>query len=138
MSNRRDFLKSSLLVTGGIAAAQITPALANSQGGGGLPSNIIYTAEDPGVWDKKVASHAPQVSVKDGKVDVVTDHGMMEKHFIVRHTVISASGEVLGATTFSPEDDAVSSYELPADYSGKLYVTSFCNKHDLWLTEVTV
>ena len=29
---------------------------------------------------------------------------------------------------------AISEFEIPDGYS-KLYATSFCNKHDLWITE---
>lgn len=139
MKNRREFLKGSLLAAGGVAAAQAIPAFADSHGGGsGLPSNILYTAEDPGVWEKKIGSHAPQVRIEDGKVTLTTNHGMSTEHFIVRHTLISADGEVLGAVTFQPEDEPQSSHQLPEGYSGKLYATSFCNKHDFWMTEVTV
>ncbi len=139
MKNRREFLKGSLLAAGGIALAPAGAALAGSHGGDqGLPSNILYTAEDPGVWEKKVGSHAPQVEIEGDQVTLTTNHGMSTAHFIVRHTLISHDGQVLGATTFQPENDPQSSYQLPAGYRGKLYATSFCNKHDFWMTEVMV
>ena len=105
---------------------------------GGLPANLIYSAAAPGVWQTKVESHAPQVSVADGKLTIKTKHPMNEEHYIVRHTLVSADGQVLGATTFYPSDKPESAYVLPAGYAGKLYATSFCNKHDFWVAELTV
>ena len=64
---------------------------------------------------------------------------MTEKHFIVRHTLVTEEGKVLGAKTFSPNDEeARSSYKLAPEYKGKkLYATSFCNKHDMWVKAFT-
>jgi superoxide reductase len=59
-------------------------------------------------------------------------------HYIVRHTVVLADGKVVGAKTFAPTDKPVSSHALPAGYKGKVFATSFCNKHDFWVTEFTV
>ena len=67
---------------------------------------------------------------------VQTKHPMTEKHYIVRHTVVSESGQVLGAKTFSWEDKPTSTYEIKLGDVGKserVFVTSFCNLHDLWL-----
>lgn len=102
-------------------------------------AGIIYTKENPGKWAKKVGSHLPSINVDGNKVTIKTNHGMSKKHFVVRHTLVSEQGEVLGEKTFTPEDeDAISSFELAADYKGKLYATSFCNKHDFWLAETQV
>ncbi|MCK4739191.1 MAG: hypothetical protein KAT46_04505 [Deltaproteobacteria bacterium] len=101
------------------------------------PSGIIFTEDNPGKWEGKATGHLPSVTVDGGKVTVKTDHVMTKAHFIVRHTIVSADGVMVGDKTFSPDDaDAVSEFELPSDTSGKLYVTSFCNQHDLWLVEV--
>ncbi len=81
---------------------------------------------------------ASSIKIDGQKVIVETDHGMSAKHFIVRHTLVSKDGEVLGEKTFTPDDEAISSYTLPAGYKGKLYATSFCNKHDFWLAESKV
>ncbi len=63
---------------------------------------------------------------------------MSEVHYIVRHTLVAENGDVLGEKTFYPTDEqAVSSFEIPDGYS-KLYATSFCNKHDLWITEFSL
>ena len=145
MQNRREFLKTSLIVAGSAIAAQSANALASSHEdeheghASAYPDNIIYTADKPGVWAKKDGSHAPQVSKEGNKVEIFTKHGMSEEHFIVRHTLVGQDGQVIGAKTFKPADEeARSEYELPEGYSGKLYATSFCNKHDFWMSEFAV
>ena len=86
----------------------------------GLPANLIYTAAAPGVWSGKAESHAPQVSLSDGKLTIKTKHPMSEEHYIVRHTLVGADGQMLGATTFYPSDKPESTHALPAGYTGKL------------------
>lgn len=135
MSDRREFLKVSLAAAAGTALASAFPASADSPA---LPDSIVYSAEKPGKWSEKVKSHVPIVSVNGNKISVKTDHGMSEEHYIVRHTLVSKSGEVLGEKTFHPSDkEAVSLFEIPAGHTA-LFATSFCNKHDLWLTAFTV
>lgn len=134
MTNRRDFLKASLAATAGVSVANVGIVSASTAT---LPPGLIYTGENPGKWDKKVKSHLPVVKVEGNKVTVETKHGMTEKHYIVRHTLVSKDGEVLAEKTFSPDDEAaLSVFELP---SGKtaLYATSFCNKHDMWVAEIS-
>jgi superoxide reductase len=108
---------------------------------GRLPENIIYTGKRQGVWDGKAASHVPIVRVQKGKgtvkLDLQTKHPMTEPHYIVRHTVVNALGEVLGATTFKWTDKPVSTHEFKTPAVGgkanDLFVLSYCNRHDLWL-----
>jgi superoxide reductase len=132
MSNRRVFLKSALALAAGLSLG-VHKASAET---GPFPSNIVYTADDPGIWAKKVGSHAPVVTMADGKLTVQTKHPMSEAHFIVRHTVVSADGKVIGAQVFTPMDKPISTYDLPA--KGVYYATSFCNLHEFWLTKFTV
>ncbi|MCD6297595.1 MAG: desulfoferrodoxin [Deltaproteobacteria bacterium] len=133
MNDRRDFLKTSMLVAAGMVAAKATNAFASSEK---FPDGIVYTKDDPGKWAKKVGSHAPKVKVEGKKVTLTTKHPMSEKHYIVRHTLVSADGKVIGSKTFHPSDEkAISTYELPSGCGPKLYATSFCNLHDFWLTE---
>ncbi|MFV0439532.1 MAG: desulfoferrodoxin family protein [Desulfopila sp.] len=135
MSDRRDFLKTAA------AASLLTissSGMAFASGGNKTFTNIIYTKDNPGMWASKVGSHAPEVTIQGTTVQAVTKHPMSEEHFIVRHTLVLEDGTPVGATTFTPQDKPESSYELPADYKGKVCVTSFCNLHDFWLTEVTV
>lgn len=135
MSNRRHFLKTALMA----AAGGSLGLAANLRAEPTLPAGLVYTRENPGKWAGKDGSHLPQVTVEGNSVTLKTDHIMTEKHFIVRHTVVAADGTVLGEKTFMPADeDAVSVFTLPEGTSGTLYATSFCNKHDLWVTEFSV
>ncbi|EGB13643.1 hypothetical protein DND132_0426 [Pseudodesulfovibrio mercurii] len=132
MSNRRVFLKSALALAAGLSLG-VRRASADT---GPFPSNIVYTADDPGQWAKKAPIHLPQVSMADGKLTVQTKHPMSAAHYIVRHTVVGADGKVIGAQVFTPEDKPVSTYDLPP--KGEYYATSFCNLHDFWVTKFTV
>ena len=135
MKDRRDFLKASLAVTAGMVGSRLTPAFAS---GTTFPAGVVYTADNPGKWAKKVGSHAPVATVSGRKVTVETKHPMTEEHFIVRQTLVSANGEVLGETTFNGNTPkAISEYDVPAGHT-RLYATSFCNKHDFWVTEFTL
>lgn len=133
MNDRRQFLKTAALTTAAVTLASAGVSMAS----GTAMTNIIYTADNPGKWKGKEGSHAPQVTVANGKVSLMTKHPMSEMHYIVRHTVVLADGTVVGAKTFTSTDTPASSYELPAGYTGKVYCTSFCNLHDFWMTEAT-
>ncbi len=140
MSNihsRRTFLKTALSATAITAVAAGTSGTVLASGHNSM-AGIVYTKENPGKWAKKVGGHLPSIKIKGQEVNIETNHGMSTKHFIVRHTLVAENGEVLGDKTFTPDDKAISSYTLPAGYKGKLYATSFCNKHDMWLAESNV
>ena len=135
MKNRRDFMKTSLAVTAGIFSTNISPAFASKHS---FTKGVVYTKECPGKWAKKVGSHLPIVTVEGNKITIETKHSMSQKHYIVRHTLVSGSGEVLGEKTFYPSDEkALSVFEISDEYS-VLYATSFCNKHDFWVAEIMV
>ncbi len=150
MSARREFLK---LLAAGPAAGILLPVLSETGPGtfaaeiedvaelmGRLPENVVFSEQRQGKWKGKAGGHVPVVEAarKDDtlSVTVQTKHPMSEKHYIVRHTVVSESGQVLGAKTFSWEDKPMSNYEIKIGDVGKserVFVTSFCNLHDLWL-----
>ena len=65
-------------------------------------------------------------------------HPMTEKHFIVKHTLLTPEGKVLGEKTFVSTDAAESTYTLPDGFKGALWAASFCNIHDLWVTEFKI
>ena len=134
MMNRRNFLKTTAVAASVAAVGSTATAFAGSASHAG----IVYSKDQQGQWEGKVGSHAPEVTVAGGKVIVTTLHPMSEAHFIVRHTVVLADGKVIGGATFTAADQPTSTVELPADYKGKACATSFCNKHDLWVTEFTV
>ncbi|MCA9733382.1 hypothetical protein KC799_14690 [candidate division KSB1 bacterium] len=133
--NRRTILKTSVILPAAIAGTPFANLLGQTSSEK-WPDGIIYTKDMPGKWEKKVKSHAPVVSVEGDKITLETVHGMSEEHYIVRHTLVTDKGEVVGEKTFYPVDEeAVSTFKLPAD-AKVLYATSFCNKHDFWITKV--
>jgi superoxide reductase len=136
MTDRRDFLKGGLVAASALVVSSANFASASTTA---AYTNVIYTKENPGKWDKKVGSHLPSVTVEGSKVTLFTKHGMSAKHFIVRHTLVLGDGTVVGAKVFQGTDkEARSSYELPAGYKGKVFATSFCNLHDFWVNETTI
>ena len=135
MHDRRDFLKTTAVAASVLAVSSLPRAFAASTA---MYTNIIFTKDNPGMWSGVVASHSPQVTVTGSKVAVVTKHAMSEEHHIVRHTLVLENGTFVGGKTFTAADKPESSYELPAGFKGKFYVTSFCNKHDFWLVETMV
>lgn len=133
MTTRREFLGGSFLAVSALTFGVLKTASAASQSFSG----IVYTNANPGKWSKKIGSHAPLISIAGSKVTVTTAHPMSQEHYIVRHTLVLEDGTVAGAKTFYPMQDtkAVSKFELPTGYKAKFYATSFCNLHDLWVTE---
>ena len=135
MKERREFLKGSLVFAGAALAGSAVGVQAAST----FPVGLIYTKEAPGRWAGKEGAHVPKVTVEGKIVKVVTPHPMTEKHFIVKHTLVTPDGKLIGEKTFASADPAAeSSYNVPEGFKGTLWATSFCNLHDLWLTEFTV
>lgn len=133
---KREFLKGSLLTLAGVFLTSLK-IKAMSKDVLKVPG-IIYSKSDQGKWEGKAGSHAPVVKVDGDHVTLVTEHGMSEKHYIVRHTLVTGEGQVIGEKTFYPSDEkAVSTFALNG-HKGQLIATSFCNKHDLWITEFNV
>ncbi|NOX67323.1 MAG: desulfoferrodoxin [Chlorobi bacterium] len=131
MINRRYFLKGSFLAATGLVVLNPSKTFADDNH---EYSGIIYTKDNPGKWSKKVKSHAPSATVEGKKVTVKTMHGMSEAHYIVKHTLVGKDGTVLAEKTFYPKDKAVSVFELDK-VPKSFYVTSFCNIHDMWVSE---
>lgn len=144
MSNRRTFLKSTLAIAAGLAVGRVSTVSAGTVCS--YPKKgIVYTKQYPGKWSGKIGGHVPNVEVEGNKVTITTKHGMSDKHYIVRHTLVDTNGKVLGEKTFYPSDaEAKSVFGLPdiksqfAWDTTTLYATSFCNKHDLWVTKFEV
>lgn len=135
MQDRRDFLKTSLAASAGLVAATVVPVSAadNSK------ANIFaYTQEHQGRWEGKAGSHAPVITIEGNKITVETKHGMSEAHYIVKHSLLDGNGNVLGEQVFFPQDKkAVSTYVVEGKHP-ELYALSFCNIHDLWVTQFSV
>lgn len=137
MISRRGFIGAGIITLSGLSLLDRNSFAGSSES---YPDNIVYSSEHPGIWGKKVGSHAPKVKVEGKKITVTTTHPMSEEHYIVRHTIVDMDGNVLGGHTFSNTDKkAESEFKLPASHGGKkMYATSFCNLHDFWITEFTL
>ena len=141
MTNRRAFLKTgaAVVVTGATAASSVVMAASHNSMATTSPlQGLVYTKAQPGMWAKKVGGHLPEIEVSGDSIKIITDHGMSAKHFIVRHTLVLENGTVASAKTFTPEDEAESVHKLPKGYKGKIFATSFCNKHDMWMNEAVI
>jgi superoxide reductase len=136
--NRRNFLLSTATVVAATTVVSLGGCVQFDKDSALSTNNIIFTQDNGGIWSDKKGSHLPKIEVIARKVTVRTNHSQSDEHYIVRHTVLLNDGTVVGATTFSPQDAPVSEYELPAGYKGVIYATSFCNKHDLWMSEVVI
>ncbi len=132
MENRRKFLKTSLVAVAGASSIVLSSKSLANKSAFNMPAGIVYTKETPGKWAKKVGGHVPKVTVNGNKIKVETNHGMSSKHYIVRHTIVTPTGEVLAEKTFSPDGEAaISEFEIKTNEK-QLIATSFCNKHDMW------
>jgi superoxide reductase len=135
MKGRRDFLKDSLVFAGAAVVGSAGWLHAATE----FPAGLIYTQETPQRWAGKEGAHVPKVTVEGRTVKVVTPHPMNAEHYIVKHTLVTPAGKVLGDKTFANTDGvAESSCTLPEGFKGTLWATSFCNIHDFWLGEFTV
>ena len=134
MNNRRDFMKTSFVASAAVMTA-VMPSMAEEN----TPKNIFaYSKSNQGRWEGKAGSHAPVVTIEGSKISVETKHGMADTHYIVKHSIVTESGEVLGENVFFPSDKkAISTYEIKGKHT-KLYALSFCNLHDLWVSEYSV
>jgi superoxide reductase len=92
MKGRREFLKGSLVFSGATIVGSAVPAQAAIT----FPIGLIYTKEAPGRWAGKEAAHAPRVKVEGRTVRVITAHPMSQKHFIVKHTLVTPEGKFIG------------------------------------------
>lgn len=130
---RRTFLGSALAVTAGAALA---PGAAHASGA--EMKNVVFTRDDPGHWKGLEQLHVPKVDIKGDSITVTTPHPMSAEHYIVSHTVVLEDGTFLDRKTFAWKDKPVSTHKLPANYKGKIKVTSTCNQHDWWYKEENV
>lgn len=135
MKERRDFLKTSLVASATLVAATVLPASAaeNSK------ANIFaYTQDHQGRWEGKAGSHAPVITIEGNKITMETKHGMSAEHYIVKHSLLDANGNVLGEQIFFPQDKKAISTHIVDGKHPELYALSFCNIHDLWVTKFSV
>jgi superoxide reductase len=134
MNGRREFLKGSLAFAGAAVVGSAVPV----QAGSTFPIGLVYTKEAPGRWAGKEGGHAAKVTVEGRTVKVVTSHPMTEKHFIVKHTLITPEQGHRRENLCQYRSSRRVFLRAAPRFKGNLWATSFCNLHDLWLTEFTV
>jgi len=154
MNNRRNFITKAMVLGAGVFATSLSACESECKKGEcqtdkgtkaeckvghhkeahHAPKGVYYSKSNQGRWEGKAGSHAPNVTVEGKKVTVETKHGMSDAHFIVKHTLLNAEGEVLGENIFTSKDKPVSTFELK-EVPTIMVATSFCNLHDLWITE---
>ncbi len=135
MVTRRNFIKASILAVG---ASPAIPLAVKGSPSIQSVADTVNISEHPEKPSKKASCHAPVVTQQEEQITVETRHCMNESHYIVRHTLITEDGQVIGKKIFSQRDDrAVSTFHVPRG-TGACYATSFCNKHDLWVTAFTI
>jgi superoxide reductase len=121
----------------GAALAVSLPLAARAQSAA-PDENVIFTGADPGHWAGVESLHVPAVTVASGTLTVTTPHPMSAAHYIVSHSVVLGDGTFVSRQTFTPMDKPVSTHALPAGYTGPVVVTSTCNRHDFWVTRLSV
>lgn len=130
---RRAFIATTLTAAAGLAVASRTDAAPET-----TLENVVFTQGDPGHWKSLEEIHVPVVTVSGTTMTVHTPHPMTEAHYIVSHTIVLEGGKFLSRKTFAWNDQPTSQHTLPANYKGRVTVTSTCNRHDWWLKEMTV
>ena len=143
--NRRHFLMASSVGIASASAAIAQPAAAYTT----LPANpmaghIYFTGGKPGRYSEKTKSHVPDIKIMPANqgvnIKVTTRHEMKGwEHYILKHQLFDRHLNLLAEHMFNPERDSepVSEFWL-RDYRGPLFVTSICNKHDLWMAQTSV
>jgi len=141
--NRRSFIRIGMA---GVATGTILPNIASALAtddtlsSSKLAGGLYYTKESPGRWSKKAGSHSPIVSKTDAGVRVLTGHPMIaNKHWIIKHILLDKDFKFIAENMFDPAKDkvAMSNFDL-AEQKGLVYALSVCNKHDTWVTAITV
>jgi|HubBroStandDraft_1064217.scaffolds.fasta_scaffold90769_3 superoxide reductase len=131
---RRDISKSTIL---GVAMAAVIPAVSRAKNAH-HNENVVFTEDNPGHWAAVTGLHVPKVTVSGRALTIETPHPMDESHYIVSHTVVLANGRFLDRKTFTPQDRPISEHTLPTNYTGQVTITSTCNRHDWWVTSISV
>ena len=143
--NRRHFLYTGSAVAASALVPRIQaedyPAAPDDNT---LLGNVIFSADQPGRYAKKAQGHLPRITItktpQGQTVQVETNHEMNGyTHYIVKHQLFDQNFTLLAEHMFNPktEPKPVSEFHLK-NYSGTLFVTSMCNKHDVWLAQVDV
>ena len=85
---------------------------------------------NPNSVDAAVEKHVPTYEVKDGKIFVRVNHVMEEDHYVEWISIVFDGAEKI--TYFKPGDEPVAHCK----YVPGSTIYAYCNKHELWKTEV--
>ena len=84
----------------------------------------------PNSVDAAFEKHVPTYEVQDGKIFVRVNHVMEEEHYIEWISIVFDGKEK--TTYFKPGDEPVAHCK----YVPGSTIYAYCNKHELWKTEV--
>ena len=84
----------------------------------------------PNTEDASYEKHIPCFEIKDNKIIITVNHVMDNDHYIEWISVITNNQEII--KYFKPGDEPI----LEVDYIKGMTIYSYCNKHNLWMTEV--
>ena len=85
---------------------------------------------EPNSVDAAFEKHIPTYEIKDGRVFIKVNHVMEADHYIEWISVVSEEKEL--TRYFKPGDEPT----LGCEYIQGMAVYAYCNKHELWKTEV--
>jgi len=122
-----------------LTGAAVLSGDAFAQGASKFPAGLIYTKDAPGRWAGREGSHAPKVTM-DGTVLKINQRPHDVREALHRQTHAPYAGrQVFGRKDFRPDGQRPDqSYTLPDGFKGTVWAASFCNIHDLWVTEFKI
>lgn len=102
-----------------------------------LAGKLFYSTDRPGRWRGKEKGHSPLIKIDKNGSDVLvraaTHHSMSPDHYIIKHVLLDGDLNFIREQIFDLDfDNPRSRFELN-DYSGRLFIVSFCNLHDNWI-----
>lgn len=84
----------------------------------------------PNSVDAAVEKHVPVYEIKEDRIYVTVNHVMEEEHYIEWISIVSDGRECI--TYFKPGMEAKTHFK----YIPGSTIYAYCNKHELWKTEV--
>ena len=80
--------------------------------------------------DASFEKHVPNYEIKDDKIEIVVNHVMEEKHYIM--WIMMVCDNEIYYKEFKPSEEA----KVVFDYKGSCKIYAYCNLHELWMSEV--
>ncbi|MGE0173489.1 MAG: desulfoferrodoxin family protein [Oligoflexales bacterium] len=143
--DRRFFLKFGSLAAGSyavyscgvtkervLARAKVAPGADNAESEEKTAGDEIYTAENPGPWAGKEASHLPKLTAADGRLTMITDHAMAAEHYISRHQLQNDKDQIIADKVIAADGKPESVFALAKPAGETINAYSTCNMHGVW------